>query len=222
MVQQESSHLLASFPLAHMVHLPSSTSMFKEERDGIRGLHRGAFRARALANSFGTGFKTHLFTTHQYAQGWRLKCNLIWELEPGSGVHQSPLESQGGHLRLRSSSSSLPSDMLPCLLACPWGQERRESHSECLLPFFFFSSSPSLAPKRVKMIPVWELTPTAVTNIRPEPSMTWVPVGERRRWEECRVLHLAMLQCKHRLPSSPMNNDTQQREGKVKSWGHLK
>lgn len=158
---------------------------------------KGYLGPEHLASSFGAGFITHLFTTHQYAQRWRLKCNLIWEQEPESGVHQSPLESQGGHLRLRSSSSSLPSDLLPCLLACPWGQEGRESHSECLLPFFFFSSSsPSLAPKRVKMIPVWELIPTAVTNIRPEPSMTWVPVGERRRWEECCVLHLGLLQCK--------------------------
>lgn len=44
-------------------------------------------------------------------------------------------------------------------------------------PFFsFFSSSSVPAPSRVKMIPVWELTPTAVTTIRPDPSITWVPV----------------------------------------------
>lgn len=43
-------------------------------------------------------------------------------------------------------------------------------------PFFsFFSSSSPPAPSKVKMIPVWEFTPTAVTNIRPEPSITWVP-----------------------------------------------
>lgn len=43
-------------------------------------------------------------------------------------------------------------------------------------PFLsFFSSSSPLAPSKVKIIPVWEFTPTAVTTIRPEPSMTWVP-----------------------------------------------
>lgn len=43
-------------------------------------------------------------------------------------------------------------------------------------PFFtFFSSFSLLAPKREKMIPVWEFRPTAVTSIRPDPSITWVP-----------------------------------------------
>lgn len=51
------------------------------------------------------------------------------------------------------------------------------------LPFFtFFSSSPSPAPKRVKMIPVWELMPTAVTTILPEPSITWVPARAGTPW----------------------------------------
>ena len=44
------------------------------------------------------------------------------------------------------------------------------------IPFFSFpSSSTSPAPSRVKMMPVCELTPTAVTSILPEPSITWVP-----------------------------------------------
>lgn len=47
MVRQEASHLLASFPLALMVHLPPSTPMFEEEREWIRELHEGVFRARA-------------------------------------------------------------------------------------------------------------------------------------------------------------------------------
>lgn len=43
-------------------------------------------------------------------------------------------------------------------------------------PFFSFpSSSISPAPSRVKMMPVCEFTPTAVTSILPEPSITWVP-----------------------------------------------
>lgn len=52
-------------------------------------------------------------------------------------------------------------------------------------PFFsFFSSSSVPAPSRVKMIPVWELTPTAVTTMRPEPSITWVPVREQQRRQQ--------------------------------------
>ena len=46
-------------------------------------------------------------------------------------------------------------------------------------PFFIFfssfSTSSAAAPRRVKMIPAWELTPTAVTRILPLPSITWVP-----------------------------------------------
>lgn len=51
----------------------------------------------------------------------------------------------------------------------------------CLLFFSFFSfsfsfsSSSPPAPSKVKMIPVWEFTPTAVTTILPEPSITCVP-----------------------------------------------
>lgn len=43
---------------------------------------------------------------------------------------------------------------------------------------FFLSFSPSSleAPRRAKIIPVCELTPTAVTSILPLPSITWVPV----------------------------------------------
>lgn len=47
--------------------------------------------------------------------------------------------------------------------------------SHVLLFLTFFSSSFSLAPSRVKMIPVWELRPTADTTILPDPSITWVP-----------------------------------------------
>lgn len=47
------------------------------------------------------------------------------------------------------------------------------------LPFFIFFISASCwstaAPKSVKMIPACELTPTAVTSILPEPSITCVP-----------------------------------------------
>lgn len=53
-------------------------------------------------------------------------------------------------------------------------------------PFFSFtSSSMSPAPSRVKMMPVCELTPTAVTSILPEPSITWVPKDPNRGfiWE---------------------------------------
>ena len=45
-----------------------------------------------------------------------------------------------------------------------------------LSAFSSLSPSPSsLAPRSVKMIPVWEFTPTAVTTIFPDPSITWVP-----------------------------------------------
>lgn len=46
-------------------------------------------------------------------------------------------------------------------------------------PFFIFlmacSCSSTAAPSSVKMMPAWELTPTAVTTILPLPSMTCVP-----------------------------------------------
>ena len=57
------------------------------------------------------------------------------------------------------------------------GRLRRESRLHttvsAALPFLsFFSSSSPPAPSKVKMMPVWEFTPTAVTTILPEPSMT--------------------------------------------------
>lgn len=54
---------------------------------------------------------------------------------------------------------------------------RHWSVYKVFLPFLFsfFSSSTSPAPSKVKMIPVWELMPTALTTIFPEPSITWVP-----------------------------------------------
>ena len=59
----------------------------------------------------------------------------------------------------------------------PAGSLRRESRLHTMvsavLPFLsFFSSSSPPAPSKVKMMPVWEFTPTAVTTILPEPSMT--------------------------------------------------
>lgn len=53
--------------------------------------------------------------------------------------------------------------------------------SHVLLFLTFFSSSCSLAPSRVKMMPVWELRPTADTSIRPDPSITWVPGGKIKK-----------------------------------------
>lgn len=47
--------------------------------------------------------------------------------------------------------------------------------SHVLLFLTFFTSSCSPAPRRVKMMPVWELRPTADTTILPDPSITWVP-----------------------------------------------
>lgn len=56
------------------------------------------------------------------------------------------------------------------------------------LPFLsFFSSSSPPAPSRVKMMPVWEFTPTAVTSIRPEPSMTWVPEKRQERLQRATI-----------------------------------
>lgn len=171
--------------------------------------------------------------------GLELKCSLtgeptarIWFAsehpgEPGwtsrfqQGVWMSTLHRQ--LLPTRRSFRLCP----PCFLVCPRGWEGRDFHSECPLPFFFFSSSsPSLAPKRVKMIPVWELTPTAVTTIRPEPSMTWVPM----RKETKRVvvfLYLDMFWCETQVGNSPLSSlphddDTHHGEEKVKSWAHLK
>lgn len=43
------------------------------------------------------------------------------------------------------------------------------------LPACSFSFSSADAPSKAKMIPVRELTPTAVTSILPLPSITWVP-----------------------------------------------
>lgn len=43
------------------------------------------------------------------------------------------------------------------------------------LIFFWASSSLCAAPNRAKIIPAWELIPTAATTIRPLPSITWVP-----------------------------------------------
>lgn len=61
-------------------------------------------------------------------------------------------------------------DSKQCLLRSVW------QDFCCVLLFLtFFSSSFSLAPSRVKMMPVWELRPTADTTILPDPSITWVP-----------------------------------------------
>lgn len=59
--------------------------------------------------------------------------------------------------------------------------------SRVLLFLTFFSSSFSLAPSRVKMMPVWELRPTADTNILPDPSITWVP-GERSHQTQLKLV----------------------------------
>lgn len=61
-------------------------------------------------------------------------------------------------------------DSKQCLLRSVW-----QDFCSVLLFLTFFSSSFSLAPSRVKMIPVWELRPTADTTILPDPSITWVP-----------------------------------------------
>lgn len=61
-------------------------------------------------------------------------------------------------------------DSKQCLLRSVW-----QDFCSVLLFLTFFSSSFSLAPSRVKMMPVWELRPTADTTILPDPSMTWVP-----------------------------------------------
>ena len=53
--------------------------------------------------------------------------------------------------------------------------------SHVLLFLTFFSSSWSPAPRRVKMMPVWELRPTADTTILPDPSITWVPEERLKR-----------------------------------------
>lgn len=55
-----------------------------------------------------------------------------------------------------------------------------------ILPFLCFFNSSSCwstaAPKSVNMIPACELMPTAVTNIFPLPSITWVP-WTKKQWQ---------------------------------------
>lgn len=60
-----------------------------------------------------------------------------------------------------------------CVEGGPALHGRWELEACMTLPFLsFFSSSSPPAPSKVKMMPVWEFTPTAVTTILPEPSMT--------------------------------------------------
>lgn len=51
---------------------------------------------------------------------------------------------------------------------------RQMSTDGVRLPFLLFFSS-AAAPSSAKMMPAWELIPTAVTTILPLPSITWVP-----------------------------------------------
>ncbi len=79
---------------------------------------------------------------------------------------------------------NLPNREVDCLLT----QRKRELSKwegkyVHFSPFFTFFSSSSPAPKRVKMIPVWEFRPTALTNIRPDPSITWVPERKQKRYQ---------------------------------------
>lgn len=121
---------------------------------------------------------------------------------PGSG-HLHP---NGGFFH-----PHFPSRPAHCLLVC-YGMRRTRMHPQCPLPFFFFSdSSPLLAPKRVKMIPVWELTPTAVTTIRPDPSMTCVPASEREEGREIFLWFGFGVLCLRAIPRST--------QGTMPCWG---
>lgn len=101
----------------------------------------------------------------------------LWgkDLRRGASKRNSRREGMGSHPPRAGSRQCQSRDGLS--EGPPEGRLRRESRLHttvsAALPFLsFFSSSSPPAPSKVKMMPVWEFTPTAVTTILPEPSMT--------------------------------------------------